>query len=86
MWSAKQPASSSRGGPTTSALLAEVEVAEGPELAIRQDELGTHSFGRVEYEIRDGEIVYADEGPVGVMVTLILIGGSSAFESGRPLH
>ena len=55
--------------PTTSALLAEVEVAEEPELGIRQDDLGTHSFGRVEYEIRDGEIVFADEGPVGVMVT-----------------
>ena len=55
--------------PTMSALLAEVEVAQEPELGIRQDELGTHSFGRTEYEIRDGEIIYADEGPVGVMVT-----------------
>ena len=55
--------------PTISHLLAEVEVTEEPELGIRQDELGTHSFGRNEYEIRDGEIVYADEGPVGVMVT-----------------
>ena len=55
--------------PTMSALLAEVEVDEEPELGIRQDELGTHSFGRVEYEIRDGEIVFADKGPVGVMVT-----------------
>jgi 2-polyprenyl-6-methoxyphenol hydroxylase-like FAD-dependent oxidoreductase len=55
--------------PTISHLLAEVEVAEEPELGIRQDDLGTHSFGRVEYEIRDGEVVYADEGPVGVMVT-----------------
>src|SRR5215211_3126300 len=43
--------------PTTSALLAEVEVTEEPELGIRQDDLGTHSFGRVEYEIRDGQIV-----------------------------
>jgi 2-polyprenyl-6-methoxyphenol hydroxylase-like FAD-dependent oxidoreductase len=55
--------------PTMSALLAEVEVEVEPELGIRQDELGTHSFGRVEYEIRDGEVVFADEGPVGVMVT-----------------
>ena len=55
--------------PTMSALLAQVEVAEEPELGIRQDELGTHSFGRMEYEIRDGEVVFADEGPVGVMVT-----------------
>ena len=62
-------------GPTISHLLAEVEVAEEPELGIRQDELGTHSFGRKEYEIRDGEIVYADEGPVGVMVTEAHTGG-----------
>jgi 2-polyprenyl-6-methoxyphenol hydroxylase-like FAD-dependent oxidoreductase len=55
--------------PTTSALLAEVEVAEEPELGIRHDEFGIHSFGRKEYEIRDGEIVYKNEGPVGVMVT-----------------
>ena len=55
--------------PTMSALLAEVEVTDEPELGIRQDEVGTHSFGRAEYEIRDGEIIYADEGPVGVMVT-----------------
>jgi 2-polyprenyl-6-methoxyphenol hydroxylase-like FAD-dependent oxidoreductase len=55
--------------PTMSALLAEVEVTEVPEFGIRQDELGTHSFGRAEYEIRDGEVVYADKGPVGVMVT-----------------
>jgi 2-polyprenyl-6-methoxyphenol hydroxylase-like FAD-dependent oxidoreductase len=55
--------------PTMSALLAEVEVTEEPELGIRQDELGTHSFGRLEYEIRDGEVVFADEGPVGVMVS-----------------
>ena len=55
--------------PTISHLLAEVEVEEEPTLGIRQDERGTHSFGRKDYEIRDGEVVYADEGPVGVMVT-----------------
>ena len=55
--------------PTMSALLAEVEVTEEPELGIRQDELGTHAFNRLDYEIRDGEVVYADEGPVGVMVS-----------------
>jgi 2-polyprenyl-6-methoxyphenol hydroxylase-like FAD-dependent oxidoreductase len=63
--------------PTMSALLAEVEVTEEPELGIRQDELGTHAFGRVDYEIRDGEIVYADEGPVGVMVTEAQPGATS---------
>jgi 2-polyprenyl-6-methoxyphenol hydroxylase-like FAD-dependent oxidoreductase len=63
--------------PTTSALIAQVEVAEEPELGIRHDDLGTHAFGRVEYEIRDGEIVYADEGPVGVMVTEKDVGSTS---------
>jgi len=63
--------------PTISHLLAEVEVAEEPELGIRQDELGTHSFGRKEYEIRDDEIVYADGGPVGVMVTEQNVGSTS---------
>jgi 2-polyprenyl-6-methoxyphenol hydroxylase-like FAD-dependent oxidoreductase len=55
--------------PTTSSLIAEVEMAEEPELGIRRDEKGTHALGRVEYEIRDGEVVFADEGPVRVMVT-----------------
>jgi 2-polyprenyl-6-methoxyphenol hydroxylase-like FAD-dependent oxidoreductase len=55
--------------PTTSNLIAEVEVAEEPELGIRRDELGMHALGRAEYEVRDGEVVYADRGPVGVMVT-----------------
>ena len=55
--------------PTTSSLIAEVEMAEEPELGVRHDAIGTHGLGRVEYEIRDGEIVYADSGPVRVMVT-----------------
>ena len=55
--------------PTTSALIAEVETAEEPEMGIRRDALGIHSFGKVEYEIRDGEVVYMDGGPVRVMVT-----------------
>lgn len=62
--------------PTMSALLAEVEVEDEPTLGIRQDEIGTHAFGRVDYEIRDGEIVYADRGPVGVMVTERHIGSA----------
>jgi 2-polyprenyl-6-methoxyphenol hydroxylase-like FAD-dependent oxidoreductase len=55
--------------PTTSALIAEVEVAEEPELGIRHDAIGVHSFGRVNYEIRDGQVVYLDGGPLRVMVT-----------------
>ena len=63
--------------PTTSALIAEVEMAEEPELGVRQDARGVHGLGRVEYEIRDGEIVYADHGPVRVMVTDQDIGATS---------
>jgi 2-polyprenyl-6-methoxyphenol hydroxylase-like FAD-dependent oxidoreductase len=55
--------------PTTSSLIAEVEMADEPELGIRQDDLGVHSLGRLEYEVRDGEVVYMDGGPVRVMVT-----------------
>ncbi len=55
--------------PSTSALIAEVEVAEEPELGMRRDDKGMHALGREEYEIRDGEVVFADEGPVRVMVT-----------------
>jgi 2-polyprenyl-6-methoxyphenol hydroxylase-like FAD-dependent oxidoreductase len=63
--------------PTTSALIAEVEVAEEPEWGTRRDDTGIHGLGRVEYEIRDGEIVYADRGPVRVMVTERLPGSTS---------
>jgi 2-polyprenyl-6-methoxyphenol hydroxylase-like FAD-dependent oxidoreductase len=54
---------------TTSSLIAEVETAEEPELGMRRTASGIHGLGRVEYEIRDGEVVYADGGPVRVMVT-----------------
>jgi 2-polyprenyl-6-methoxyphenol hydroxylase-like FAD-dependent oxidoreductase len=63
--------------PTTSALIAEAEMAEEPALGIRRDALGTHGLGRVEYEIRDGEIVYADSGPVRVMLTEEHVGATS---------
>jgi len=55
--------------PTTSSLIAEIEMAEEPEWGIRRDALGVHALGRVEYENRDGEVVYKDGGPVRVMVT-----------------
>jgi 2-polyprenyl-6-methoxyphenol hydroxylase-like FAD-dependent oxidoreductase len=63
--------------PTTSALIAEVELAEEPEWGVRHDAVGIHGLGRVEYEIRDGEIVYADSGPVRVLVTEQQIGTGS---------
>jgi 2-polyprenyl-6-methoxyphenol hydroxylase-like FAD-dependent oxidoreductase len=55
--------------PTKSNLIAEVEVTEEPELGMRRDAIGVHAIGRLEYEIRDGEVIYADQGPVRVMVT-----------------
>jgi FAD binding domain len=52
-------------------------VTEEPELGMRRDALGVHAIGRLEYEIRDGEVVYGDGGPVRVMVTEQQIGPSS---------
>ena len=48
--------------PTTSALLAEVEMTEEPELGIRRTPSGMHALGKVEYEIKDGEVVYKQGG------------------------
>jgi 2-polyprenyl-6-methoxyphenol hydroxylase-like FAD-dependent oxidoreductase len=53
---------------TTSSLIAEVEMTEAPQLGIHRTALGSHAFGRREYEIRDGNVVYKDVGPIGVMV------------------
>ena len=55
--------------PTTSSLIAEAELAEEPKWGMHTDGIGIHGFGRGEYEIRDGEVVYQDRGPVRVMVT-----------------
>ena len=55
--------------PTTSGLIAEIEMAEQPPLGVHRNAFGVHSFGKAKYEIRDGEIVYEDGGPVRVMVT-----------------
>lgn len=60
--------------PTVSSLLAEVEMAETPPLGMRHDARGVHGIGRVDYEIRDGEIIYADTGPLRVMLTEDQIG------------
>jgi 2-polyprenyl-6-methoxyphenol hydroxylase-like FAD-dependent oxidoreductase len=55
--------------PTASSLIAEVEITAEPEWGIHRNAFGVHSFGRVEYEIRDREVVYMDGGPARVMVT-----------------
>ena len=63
--------------PTTSSLLAEVETAEQPPLGIHRNAFGLHSFGRREYEIRDGKVIYKDVGPVAIMVTEEHIGSTT---------
>jgi 2-polyprenyl-6-methoxyphenol hydroxylase-like FAD-dependent oxidoreductase len=63
--------------PTTSSLIAQVEMTEEPELGIRRDALGVHALGREEYEVRDGEVVFKDEGPVQVMVTEPHVGATA---------
>ena len=55
--------------PTMSSLIAEVELDEEPEWGTREDAIGVHGLGRVKYEIRNGEVIYADSGPVRIMVT-----------------
>ena len=59
---------------TTSALLAEVEMTEEPELGVRRTPSGTHALGKVEYEVKDGVVVYKPGGTVGVMLTEAEVG------------
>ncbi|WP_442545011.1 FAD-dependent monooxygenase [Arthrobacter sp. KN11-1C] len=63
--------------PTTSALIAQVEMAEQPPLGVHTNAFGIHSFGKLDYKIHDGKIVYAEGGPVGVMVTEEHVGSAS---------
>jgi 2-polyprenyl-6-methoxyphenol hydroxylase-like FAD-dependent oxidoreductase len=62
---------------TTSSLIAEVEMTETPEWGIHRSAIGVHSFGRKEYRIVDGEIIYADRGPIGVLVTEQQVGSAT---------
>ena len=64
--------------PTMSSLIAEVEMAAPPpEWGIRRDARGVHAVAPIEYEIRDGRIVYGDKGPIGVMVTEAGVGAAT---------
>jgi 2-polyprenyl-6-methoxyphenol hydroxylase-like FAD-dependent oxidoreductase len=62
--------------PTVSHLMAEIETTEPPPLGIHHTALGIHSFGREKYEVRDGEVIFKDEGPLRVMVTEALAGAT----------
>jgi 2-polyprenyl-6-methoxyphenol hydroxylase-like FAD-dependent oxidoreductase len=67
--------------PTISCLIAEAGMVDTPKLGIRHDAIGTHAFGRMEYQIRNGEVVFKDEGPIRVMVTERQVGkGGRASE------
>jgi 2-polyprenyl-6-methoxyphenol hydroxylase-like FAD-dependent oxidoreductase len=61
--------------PTISHLIAEAEVTEEPEPGMRDSAAG---IARVEYEVRDGQVVYKDHGPVRVMVTERAVGRTDA--------
>ena len=63
--------------PTMSAMIAEVEMNEEPELGMRRTASGIHGLSKVEYEIRDGEIIYKTGGTVRVMVTEAHVGSTS---------
>ena len=61
---------------TTSSLLAEVEMTEEPELGVRRTPSGTYALGKVEYEVKSGEVVYKPGGTVGVMLSESQVGTS----------
>ena len=54
---------------TTSSILAEVDMTEPPPLGLQRTATGMHSFGRKNYEIRDGQIIFADSGPIRLVLT-----------------
>ena len=62
--------------PTTSSLLAEVEMTDEPETGIRRTPSGMHAIGTVEYEIKDGEVIYNKGGTVRVMLTESQVGNT----------
>ncbi len=62
---------------STSSLLAQVEMTEEPETGIRRTPSGTHAIGKVEYEIKDGQVIYKKGGTVGVMLTEAQVGNTN---------
>ncbi len=62
--------------PTTSALIAQVEMTEEPELGMRRTAAGMNALGKVEYEIHDGKVVYKEGGTVGVMLSESHVGAT----------
>jgi 3-(3-hydroxy-phenyl)propionate hydroxylase len=54
---------------TTSNILAEVEMTQKPPYGVHRSPAGMYAFGREEYEIKGGKIIYKEVGPIGVMVS-----------------
>lgn len=54
---------------TTSNILAEVEMTDIPPYGVFRSASGNYAFGRSEYELKDGKIIYKEVGPITVMVT-----------------
>ena len=52
-------------------------MTEEPALGIRRDASGMHALGKVDYEIRDGDVVYKEGGTVGVMLTEPHVGATA---------
>jgi 3-(3-hydroxy-phenyl)propionate hydroxylase len=46
-------------------------------MGIHRNAFGLHSFGRAEYEIRDGKVIFLDKGPVRLMVTERQVGAAT---------
>lgn len=57
-------------------LIAEVETTQAPPLGVHRNAFGLHSFGREQYTIRDGAVVFAEQGPVRVLVSEAQLGTS----------
>src|SRR2546426_6197802 len=52
-------------------------MTEEPETGIRRTPSGMHAIGKVEYEIKGGEVIYKKGGTVGVMLTEPHVGNTS---------
>jgi FAD binding domain-containing protein/aromatic ring hydroxylase-like protein len=49
-------------------------MTEKPPMGIHRTAAGTHAFGRRDFEIKNGEIIFKDVGPIGVMITEAQVG------------
>jgi 2-polyprenyl-6-methoxyphenol hydroxylase-like FAD-dependent oxidoreductase len=61
---------------STSSLIAQVEMTEEPETGVRRTPSGTHAIGKVEYEVKGGEVIYNKGGTVGVVLTESQVGNT----------